>query len=120
MVVGNILHMTARAGLAYWKTLIRVGCVLAIAMASVTHVVVDFSSAPAGPLSVSAAQADADGPSDAGGCVERCHSCSVVSFLVVIQAGGHDVVAGLIPDGRLLHLSSFQPPATAPPPRALT
>ena len=120
MVVGNILHTTVRASLAYWKTLIRVVCVLAIAVASVSHVVADFTSVQAGPLTVSAVQADGDGPSDTGSVVERCHSCAVVSFMVAIQASGRDIVAGLIPDGRSLHLSSFQLPATAPPPRALT
>jgi hypothetical protein len=120
MVVGNILHTMACAGMAYWKTLIRISCVLAIAVTSVSHVVADFTSVQAGSLSVSFTQTDADSPSDSGSCVERCHFCSVVSFMVAIQASGHDVVAGLIPDGRLLHLSSIQLPATAPPPRALT
>lgn len=110
----------ARAGLAYAKTLIRVACVLAIAMASVSHVVADFTSVQAGPLSVSAVQAEGDGLSDTAGNVERCHTCAVVAFMVAIQAGGSDLVTASIPDGRLLPLSSVQLPATAPPPRALT
>jgi hypothetical protein len=120
MVVGNILHMTVHDGPTYWKTLIRVCCVLAIAMASISHVVADFTSVQTGPLSICAVQADADDPSGTGSVAERCHSCAVVSFVVAIQANERGIVAGLIPDGQLLHLSSFRLPAIAPPPRALT
>jgi hypothetical protein len=110
----------AHAGLAYWKTLIRVACMLAIAVASVSHVVADAASVPPSPLTVSATPAGGDGPSDSAGTVERCHACAVVAFMVAIQSTGRDVVAATIPDGRLLPLSSVQLPAIAPPPRALT
>lgn len=117
-VIGTIL--TACAALRRWKTLIRVVCVVAVAMASVSHVVADFTAANASPLAMlTVVSEDTDGPRDATTAVERCHYCSVVPFLTVADVGRQHVVTGSIPEGRLLHLFSFRQPITAPPPRAL-
>lgn len=94
-------------------------CVVAVAMASVLHVVVDVRPAHADTLSVSAAQTDKDHRT-ADGVVEACHSCAVVSFLVANQGAEHELIDRPIPAGRSLHFFSFTQSATAPPPKALT
>jgi hypothetical protein len=114
-----IILASGRA-LQHWKTLVRVACVVAIALGSISHVVADLASANAAPVSVVALQPDADGSSDSTIVVERCHACCVVPFLTVAAGSREEIATGAVPAGRLLHLSSFRQPITAPPPRALT
>jgi hypothetical protein len=112
--------LAAGRALEHWKTLVRVACVVAIALGSISHVVADFASANVAPVSVVAVQPDADGSCDSTTVIERCHSCCVVSFLTVAVGSREEIAAGAVPDGRLLYLFSFRQPITAPPPRALT
>jgi hypothetical protein len=105
--------------LQHWKTLIRVACVVAVAVTSIAHVVADFTMVNAAPISVVAMQPDADGSCDSTTAVERCHSCCVVSFLAFAGSFRREIAGDAVPDGRLLHLFSFRQPLTAPPPRTL-
>ena len=104
--------------LQHWKTLVRVACVVAIALGSISHVLADFASADAAPVTVVAVQPDADGSCDSTTVVERCHSCCVVSFLTMAASSRGEIAAGAVPGGRLLHLFAFRQATTAPPPRA--
>jgi hypothetical protein len=115
-VIATIL--AAGRALQHWKTFVRVACVVAIALGSISHVVADFASASMAPVSVVALQPDADDSCDST-VVERCHSCCVVSFLTVAAVTREEIAAGAVPDGRSLHLFSFRQPITAPPPRPL-
>jgi len=114
-----VIILAAGRALQHWKTLVRVACVVAIALGSISHVVADYASANAAPVSVVAWQADADGSGNSTTVVERCHSCCVVPFLTMAAGSQEEIAAGAVPDGRLLRLFSFQQPLTAPPPRAL-
>jgi len=108
-----------RVKLTYVSQLIRLACVMAVAMASILHVAADFRSVPADPLAVGAAQSDAD-RSAAEAIVEACHSCAVEAFFSTGQSLVGTAVAGAIPASRALHVFTFRQPATAPPPRTLT
>lgn len=105
--------------LDHLRQLIRLACVMAVAMASILHVVGDFSSIRTDMLSVGAPQSDAD-RSAAEATVEACHSCAVVALLATGQNLEGTRIAGEIPTGRALHMFAFRQPATAPPPRTLT
>ena len=94
-------------------------CVLAIAAASVLHVGTDFSEVHADTLSIGTAHADPDRPA-AGGAVEICHLCAVVSLFATPQGSEHDVIGGPIPAGRLPPLLSYLQPVAGPPPKILT
>ena len=117
-VIAIILGATR--ALQYWKTLVRVLCVVAIAAGSISHVAVDFASANAAQAGVVSLEPDTASSSDSTMVVERCHSCCVVSFLIVAAGSCEEVAARAVPDGRLLHLLAFLQSTTAPPPRTLT
>lgn len=106
--------------LQHWRTLVRVACVVAIALGSISHLVADFASVDPGPISVVAVPSDAGGSCGSATVVERCHSCCVVSFLTVAASSREEIVARAVPDGRMLHLLAFMQPIAAPPPRTLT
>lgn len=117
-MLNKVLHVY-RARLRHLRSLIRVACVVVVAMASILHVTADFRSVQADTLAVGAAQSDAD-RSSADVTVEACHSCAVVAFFSTSQSLEGTLVAGAIPAGRVLHVFAFRQPATAPPPRTLT
>jgi hypothetical protein len=117
--VFNDVFNDFRARLRHFRSLIRIACVVAVAMASVIHVAADFRSIQADRLSVSTAQPDAD-RSAAEATAEACHSCVVVALFASGQNLEGGIVAGAIPAGRALHVFTFRQPATAPPPRTLT
>lgn len=117
-MLNDVFH-AVRASLCYFRSLIRVACVVAVAMAGILHVAADFRSVQADYPAVSAAQPDAD-RSAADATVEACHSCAVVAFFASGQNLEAAAIAGAIPSGRAVHLFAFQQAATAPPPRALT
>lgn len=117
-MLNDVIH-AIRMKLHHCKSLIRVTCVVAVAMASILHVAGDFTSVRADMLSVGVSQTDAD-RSAADTTVEACHSCAVVAFFSTSQSLEGTIVAGAIPAGRALHVFAFRQPATAPPPRTLT
>lgn len=106
------------AKLRHWRSLIRIACVLAVAMASILHVAADFRSVQAGSLAVSAAPSDADRSADIA--AEACHVCAVVAYFSSDQKMDVAGSAAAIPPGRALRLFAFQQAATTPPPRVLT
>ena len=108
-----------RAKLRHFRSLIRLTCVVAVAMASILHIAVDFRSIQANTLTVGAAQSDAD-RSAADATVEACHSCAVVALFASDQNLEGTSGAGAIPAGRALHMFAFRQPAVAPPPRVPT
>lgn len=105
--------------LSHVRQLIRLACVMAVAMASILHVAADFRSVQSDTLLVSAAPSDAD-RSAAEATVEACHSCAVVALFATTQNLAGTRIAGEIPTGRALHMFAFRQLATAPPPRILT
>lgn len=108
-----------RAKLRHLRFLIRMACVVAVAMASILHVAADFRSVQTDTLAVGAAQSDADRLA-ADATLEACHSCAVVALFASGQNLESMIGVGAIPSGRALHMFAFRQPATAPPPRILT
>ena len=109
----------AHAKLRHWRHLIKVACVVAVAMASIMHLVADFRSVQTDTLSVAAAKSDTD-RSAADRTTEACHSCAVVALFAATQNLEVTSIAEAIPAGRALHMFTFRQPLKAPPPRALT
>ncbi len=101
------------------KNLVRVLCVVSLALAGILHVVTEFQlvSQPPSQTIVSNPQ-EGQGP-DSPRLAEVCHSCSVVSFVEVSAA---DYVAAVtaseVPAGRLMRVSVYSHRLIAPPPKA--
>lgn len=92
---------------------------LAVAFTSILHVGMDFGSVRADGPAVEAAQ-DADqgrDSTDTAAVAERCHTCSVVSFVADSQVFATDIMSPVVPTDRSPALVGFEQPATAPPPR---
>ena len=98
------------------KALVKLLCVLAVAMAGILHVDAGFASAPA-DCAVDAASQDDDHGADQVGS-ERCHFCSVAAFASVATPVPRKPGGPAVPPGRSRQLIAFELPATAPPPRS--
>ncbi len=114
----GVFHRVALA-IKRGKTLVRMLCVVSLALASILHVVTDFQAVnqPRGQTVVSNPQDD-QGP-EAPKLAEACHSCSIVSFVEVSAAAYvAAVTASEVPAGRLMRVSVYSQRLIAPPPKA--
>lgn len=98
------------------KSLVRLVCALAVAMASVLHVDAVFASSPANCVVFSASQDDDQGTDDQL-VSERCHFCSVTAMASFVTPAAMEATCPTVPSGRARRLIAFQLPTTAPPPR---
>jgi hypothetical protein len=113
-VSGTAFHQFARL-CQQGARFVRLACVLALAMASILHGIVE----PWPPLADSTVitTAQDDQRTDGGSVGEACHSCSVDSFLDVAPPVGAALMPSGVPEGRLWKPLVFAQRATAPPPR---
>lgn len=101
------------------KNLVRMLCVVSLALASISHVVADFQAANQPPSQTVVLNPQEDQGPDSPRLAEVCHSCSVVSFVEVL-AGAYvaAVTASEVPAGRLMRVSVYSQRLIAPPPKA--
>jgi len=119
-VVGGWLVGMTSATLHSAGRFVRLACIVAIALASIAHVGLDFRDIPVDRLAVVAdvMSAPSDNSTDTSTTAERCHSCSIVPFVVALQIVGIDILTPSVVTRRSPALVGFEQPSTAPPPRA--
>ena len=99
------------------KNLVKLICVLAVALASIVHVDASFASAPANYGVVSVSQDDDHQGTDQIAS-ERCHFCAVTACADLAAPDAVELGSAAVPHFRPRQLIAFERPATAPPPKA--
>lgn len=114
--------MIRRLALVFrWSaSFVRVLCVLSVAVASIVHVICDFSSNSEGMGAGQIVVAGAldNGGSDGGQLVEACHSCSVAPYFTAAPILSVDQASSAVPEGRLVQIASAAPRIVGPPPKS--
>ncbi len=101
--------------------LLRLFCVLMVALVTTFHVCGVASAREIGPVAIVLDVAGDDGSAgDVGMTVEKCHFCSVVPLLAMPSAPMLPHAPHVVPVAIAAGLLPFCQRAVAPPPRTLT
>ncbi len=107
--------------LAQPAALLRLLCVLMVALVTTFHVCGVASAREIGPASIVLDVAGDDASADdVGMTVEKCHFCSVVPLLAMPSATLPPHTPHVVPAAVMAGLLPFCPVAVSPPPRTLT
>jgi len=98
---------------------VRMFCVLFLALASIVHVISDFSASSAGMSAgqtvVSSASNDLE--DEGGQAAEACHSCSVSPYFTAASVLFAADASSEVPEGRLVQVSVAFSRITGRPPK---
>ena len=101
--------------------LLRLVCVLMVALVTTFHICGAASAREIGPVTIVLDVAgDDESAGDIGMTVEKCHFCSVVPLLATASPAMPPHAPHVVPAAAMTGLLPFSPHADSPPPRALT